>query len=131
MNTDPIADMLTRIRNANAVQHATTSMPGSKMKESLAKILAAEGFIDGFDVKPAGVGTTLTLKLRYGTRGEPAILGIRRVSKPGRRIYRKSHELPRAQGGLGVVVISTSQGIMADRDARRRHLGGEVVCEVW
>lgn len=131
MNTDPIADMLTRIRNANAVQHAATSMPSSKVKENLARLLAAEGFIDGFEVKPNGVGNTLTLKLRYGSKGEPVILGIRRVSKPGRRIYRKSNELPRAQGGLGLVVVSTSQGIMADRDARRRHLGGEIICEVW
>ncbi len=131
MNTDPIADMLTRIRNANAVQHATTSMPASKVKENIAKILAAEGFIDGYEVKANGVGNTLTLKLRFGAKGEPAILGIRRVSKPGRRVYRKSHELPRAQGGLGVVVVSTSQGVMADRDARRRRLGGEVICEVW
>lgn len=131
MNTDPIADMLTRIRNANAVQHAVTSMPSSKVKENIARLLAAEGFIDGFEVKPNGVGSTLTLKLRYGGKGEPAILGIRRVSKPGRRIYRKSHELPRAQGGLGLVVVSTSQGIMADRDARRRRLGGEIICEVW
>lgn len=123
--------MLTRIRNANAVQHATTSMPASKVKESIAKILAAEGFIDGYEVKANGVGNTLTLKLRFGAKGEPAILGIRRVSKPGRRVYRKSHELPRAQGGLGVVVVSTSQGVMADRDARRRRLGGEVICEVW
>lgn len=123
--------MLTRIRNANAVQHAATSMPSSKVKENLARLLAAEGFIDGFEVKPNGVGNTLTLKLRYGSKGEPVILGIRRVSKPGRRIYRKSNELPRAQGGLGLVVVSTSQGIMADRDARRRHLGGEIICEVW
>ncbi len=123
--------MLTRIRNANAVQHATTSMPGSKVKENIAKILASEGFIDGYDVKANGVGNTLTVKLRFGAHGEPAILGIRRVSKPGRRIYRKSNELPRAQGGLGVVVISTSQGMMVDRDARRRRLGGEVICEVW
>lgn len=123
--------MLTRIRNANAVQHATTSMPASKVKENIAKILASEGFIDSYEVKENGVGKQLTLKLRYGTAGEPAILGIRRVSTPGRRIYRKSNELPRAQGGLGVVVISTSQGMMADRDARRRRLGGEVICEVW
>ncbi|NND83825.1 MAG: 30S ribosomal protein S8 [Acidimicrobiia bacterium] len=131
MNTDPIADMLTRIRNANAVQHASTSMPASKVKANIARILASEGFIDSFEVKQNGVGSTLTVKLRYGQEGEPALQGIRRVSSPGRRVYRKSHELPRAQGGLGVVVISTSQGMMADRDARRRKLGGEIICEVW
>ncbi len=131
MNTDPIADMLTRIRNANAVQHSSTSMPASKVKANIARILASEGFIDSFEVKQNGVGNTLTVKLRYGQEGQPAIHGIRRVSSPGRRVYRKSNELPRAQGGLGVVVISTSQGIMADRDARRRKLGGEIICEVW
>ncbi len=131
MMTDPIADMLTRIRNANMVAKEQTSMPSSKMKEGIAEILVAEGFIDGYDVKAAGPGRELTLQLRYGNNRQPVIQGIRRVSSPGRRIYAKSTELPRAQGGLGIVVISTSQGLLPDREARRRKLGGEIICEVW
>lgn len=131
MMTDPIADMLTRIRNAVAVGHERVRVPSSKMKEALARILAAEGFIDRYEVNPAGPGAELTLVLRYGDRRSPAIQGIRRVSKPGHRIYRGSDELKRVQGGLGVAVISTSQGLLPDREARRRKLGGEIVCEVW
>ncbi len=131
MMTDPIADMLTRIRNAVAVGHEKVRVPSSKMKEALARILAAEGFIDRYEVNPAGPGAELTLVLRYGDRRSPAIQGIRRVSKPGHRIYRGSDELRRVQGGLGVAVISTSQGLLPDREARRRKLGGEIVCEVW
>lgn len=131
MMTDPIADMLTRIRNAVAVGHEMVRVPSSKMKEALARILAAEGFIDRYEVNPAGPGAELTLVLRYGDRRSPAIQGIRRVSKPGHRIYRGSDELRRVQGGLGVAVISTSQGLLPDREARRRKLGGEIVCEVW
>lgn len=131
MMTDPIADMLTRIRNATQVAKATVSMPSSQMKERIAKILAAEGFIDGFEVEPADPGRTLTLKLRYGDRRTPAIQGIKRVSKPGHRVYRGASELPRVQGGIGMAVVSTSQGLMPDREARRRRLGGEIICEVW
>jgi len=131
MMTDPIADMLTRVRNAVAVGHERVRVPSSKMKEALARILAAEGFIDRYEVNRSGPGAELTLVLRYGDRRTPAIQGIRRISKPGHRIYRGADELPRVQGGLGVAVVSTSQGLLPDREARRRKLGGEIVCEVW
>ena len=131
MMTDPIADMLTRIRNAVQAGHVTVTMPSSKLKEAVAGILAAEGFIGGFDVEPKGPAREMTVQLKYGPRREKIITGLRRVSKPGRRVYRKAGELPRSHGGLGVVVISTSQGLLPDREARRRQLGGEIVCEVW
>lgn len=131
MMTDPIADMLTRIRNAVAVGHAETLMPSSRQKEAIAKILAAEGFIDRYEVNPAGAGAQLRLILRYGDRRMPAIQGVKRVSKPGHRIYRGSRDISRVQGGLGLAIVSTSQGLLPDREARRRRLGGEIVCEVW
>ena len=131
MTTDPISDMLTRIRNASAVHHDTLTMPSSKAKESNAKILVSEGYIEGFDVTANGHARNLKITLRYGDRRERAIKGLRRVSSPGRRVFRKSDELPRAQGGLGVVIVSTSQGLLPDREARRRKLGGEIICEVW
>lgn len=131
MVTDPISDMLTRIRNAVAVGHERVSMPSSKMKEALARILVSEGFVDRYEVNPSGPGAELTLVLRYGDRRTPAIQGLRRVSKPGHRIYRGSSDIPRVQGGLGVSVVSTSQGLLPDREARRRKLGGEILCEVW
>lgn len=129
MVTDPIADMLTRIRNAVAVGHERVTMPASKLKVRIAQILMDEGFIDRFEVteNPA----QLELVLRYGERRRPAIEGLKRVSRPGHRVYRQARELPRVQGGLGVAVVSTSQGLMPDREARRRRLGGEIVCEVW
>ncbi len=131
MMTDPIADMLTRVRNAAAVGHKTVVLPSSKMKESLAEILVSEGYVDRYEVKEAGAGKELTLVMRYGDRRDPAITGLTRVSKPGHRIYRGASEIPRVQGGLGVAVVSTSQGLLPDREARRRRLGGEIVCEVW
>ena len=131
MMTDPIADMLTRVRNAAAVGHKTVVLPSSKMKESLAEILVSEGYIDRYEVKEAGAGKQLTLVMRYGDRRLPAITGLTRVSKPGHRIYRGAADIPRVQGGLGVAVVSTSQGLLPDREARRRRLGGEIVCEVW
>ena len=131
MMTDPIADMLTRVRNAAAVGHKTVVLPSSKMKESLAQILVSEGYIDRYEVKEAGAGKQLTLVMRYGDRRNPAITGLTRVSKPGHRIYRGASDIPRVQGGLGVAVVSTSQGLLPDREARRRRLGGEIVCEVW
>lgn len=131
MTTDPISDMLTRLRNANAVMHRSTTMPASKMKEGIAKILVSEGYIDAYDVKDEGAKRDLTITMKYGPDRVRAISGLRRVSRPGRRVYRKSNELPRAQGGLGVVIVSTSQGLLPDREARRRKLGGEIVCEVW
>ena len=131
MVTDPIADMLTRIRNANMRLTENVSMPSSKAKEEVAKILAAEGFIGGFEVAPAKPGKELTLSLRFTEDRERVIQGLRRVSKPGRRVYRGSKYLPRVQGGLGVAIVSTSQGLMVDRECRRRRLGGEILCEVW
>jgi len=131
MNTDPIADMLTRIRNANQALHESVSMPSSKVKEELARILAAEGYIDSFDVHADGPKRELTLTLKYGSDRSRVIKGLRRVSRPGRRIYSGAGELPRVKGGLGVVVVSTSQGVLTDREARRRKLGGELLCEVW
>ncbi|HEY7704014.1 MAG TPA: 30S ribosomal protein S8 [Acidimicrobiia bacterium] len=131
MMTDPIADMLTRIRNAQAVRHADVTLPTSGLKEGIAGILASEGYIDRFEVTGEGTKRNLTLVLRYGPRRAGAINGLRRVSKPGHRVYRDASSLPRVLGGLGVAVVSTSQGLLPDREARRRRLGGEVICEVW
>ena len=131
VTTDPIADMLTRIRNAVAVGHERVAMPSSKQKVRIAQILVDEGFIDRFDVSQDAHRLELELVLRYGDRRRPAIEGIKRISRPGYRVYRGSAELPRVQGGIGVAVVSTSQGLLPDREARRRRLGGEVVCEVW
>ncbi|GIU91292.1 MAG: 30S ribosomal protein S8 [Acidimicrobiia bacterium] len=131
MMTDPIADMLTRIRNAVAVGHATVSMPASKLKEALARLLVAEGFIDRYELKQVGSHSELVLHLRYAKDRTPAIRGLKRVSKPGQRIYRPADAIPRVQGGLGIAVVSTSQGLLPDREARRRRLGGEIICEVW
>lgn len=131
VTTDPVADMLTRIRNAVAVGHERVAMPSSKLKVRIAQILVDEGFIDRFDVSEDAHRRELKLVLRYGDRRRPAIEGIKRISRPGHRVYRGSAELPRVQGGLGVAVVSTSQGLLPDREARRRRLGGEVVCEVW
>ena len=131
--TDPIADMLTRIRNANKAQHDSVTMPGSKLKESLAKILEREGFIAGHDVKPmeGRPGTALTIELKYDAERQATIAGLRRVSKPGLRIYARADNIPRVLGGFVVAVLSTSAGLMTDREARQRHLGGEVLCHVW
>ena len=131
MVTDPIADMLTRIRNAVAVGHERVAMPASKLKVNIAQILVDEGFIDRFEVSENGHRSELELVLRYAERRRPVIEGLRRVSRPGHRVYRGAKELPRVQGGLGVAVVSTSQGLMPDREARKRSLGGEIVCEVW
>ena len=129
--TDPIADMLTRIRNAVSVGHERVVMPSSKLKAGIAQILVDEGFIDRFEVKENGYRAELELVLRYAERRRPAIEGLKRVSRPGHRVYRGAADLPRVQGGLGVAVVSTSQGLLPDREARRRRLGGEVLCEVW
>ena len=131
MMTDPIADMLTRIRNGVAVGQPKITLPSSKMKEAIAKILVSEGFIDRYEVKPLDTGAEMMLVLRYGDRRVPAIKGLKRVSKPGHRVYRGAAEIGRVQGGIGVAVVSTSQGLLPDREARRRRLGGEIVCEVW
>lgn len=131
MVTDPIADMLTRIRNANIALSSEVRMPASKLKEEVAGILEAQGFIAGFDVQASGPGRELVIKMKYRDDRERVIQGLKRVSKPGRRIYSKSTEIPRVQGGLGVSILSTSQGVLVDGDARRRKLGGEILCEVW
>lgn len=131
MMTDPISDMLTQIRNANQALNETVTMPSSKLREEIAKILAAEGFIEGYEVQASGVKRDLALTLKYLPDRSRVISGLRRISKPGRRVYKGAGDLPRVRGGLGVVVISTSQGLLTDREARRRKLGGEVMCEVW
>jgi small subunit ribosomal protein S8 len=131
MMTDPIADMLTRIRNAVAVAQDRVAMPASSLREGVARILASEGYIDRFELSSDSSKPTLTLILRYGSRRTPAISGLKRISRPGHRVYREADSLPRVQGGLGVAVVSTSQGLLPDREARRRRLGGEIVCEVW
>ena len=131
--TDPIADMLTRIRNANTAMHDEVSMPSSKQKEALAAILKKEGYIEGFDVADATdrPGSTLTVTMKYSPERARTISGLRRVSKPGLRVYSAASEVPRVLGGLGVAVVSTSQGLMTDREARKRNVGGEVLCFVW
>jgi small subunit ribosomal protein S8 len=131
--TDPIADMLTRIRNANVAMHDTVRMPSSKLKEALAKLLEREGYITGFTVSDdqGRPGRVLEVNMKYTPERERTISGIRRVSKPGLRVYTKADTLPRVLGGLGVAVLSTSQGLMTDREARQRRVGGEVLCYVW
>ena len=133
MMTDPIADMLTRIRNANVAMHDTVRMPSSKLKEALAAILQREGYIVGFNVQddPGRPGRVLEVEMKYTADRDRTISGIRRVSKPGLRVYTKADKLPRVLGGLGVAVLSTSQGLMTDREARQRRVGGEVLCQVW
>lgn len=129
--TDPIADMLSRIRNANHAYHETVSMPSSKLKANIAGILKQEGYIKDFRVEDAKVGKTLTLDLKYSNARERSISGVRRVSKPGLRVYAKSTNLPRVLGGLGVAIISTSQGLLTDRQAYQKGVGGEVLAYVW
>jgi small subunit ribosomal protein S8 len=131
--TDPIADMLTRVRNANVAMHDTVRMPSSKLKEALAAILQREGYIQGFSVQddPGRPGRVLEIEMKYTTDRDRTISGLRRVSKPGLRVYTKADKMPRVLGGLGVAVLSTSQGLMTDREARQRRVGGEILCYVW
>ncbi len=131
--TDPIADMLTRIRNANIAMHDEVSMPSSKLKVALAEVLQAEGYISGFnsELNPNGPGSTLTISMKYSPERQRVINGLKRVSKPGLRVYTKTDQIPRVLGGLGVAVLSTSKGLLSDRAARRAKIGGEVVCYVW
>jgi small subunit ribosomal protein S8 len=131
--TDPIADMLTRVRNANVAMHDTVRMPSSKLKEALAAILEREGYIEGFNVQddPSRPGRSLEIRMKYSSDRSRTISGLRRVSKPGLRVYTGADKLPRVLGGLGVAVLSTSQGLMTDREARQRRVGGEVLCYVW
>ncbi len=131
--TDPIADMLTRIRNANIAMHDDVRMPSSKLKESLAGVLKKEGYIEAFDVEEnvGKPGRTLHVRMKYSPERARTISGIRRVSKPGLRVYSGSSDVPRVLGGLGVAVLSTSQGLLTDREARKRRVGGEILCFVW
>jgi small subunit ribosomal protein S8 len=132
--TDPIADMLTRLRNANQAFHDSVSMPHSKIKEGVAEILQQEGYITSFEVaepEEGEVSKKLTITLKYGRNRERSIAGVRRVSKPGLRVYAKSTGLPKVLGGLGVAIISTSQGLLTDRQANKKGVGGEVLAYVW
>ena len=131
--TDPLADMLTRIRNANTAMHDDISMPSSKLKELFADVLKTEGYIDSYSVNEntTGPGSTLSINMKYSPDRKRVISGITRVSTPGLRVYRKSNEVPRVLGGLGVAVLSTNRGLMTDREARRRRIGGEVLAYVW
>jgi small subunit ribosomal protein S8 len=129
--TDPIADMLSRLRNANSAYHDDVSMPYSKIKSHIAEILQQEGYIASWKVEDAEVGKKLTLMLKYGPNRERSIAGLRRVSKPGLRVYAKSTGLPRVLGGLGVAIISTSSGLLTDKQAARKGVGGEVLAYVW
>jgi small subunit ribosomal protein S8 len=131
--TDPIADMLTRIRNANVAMHDTVPMPSSKLKEALAAVLVREGYVEGFEVRSDGArpGRVLEVRMKYAPDRSRTISGIKRVSKPGLRVYTAADKLPRVLGGLGVAVLSTSQGLLTDREARQRRVGGEILCFVW
>ncbi|CEI74382.1 MULTISPECIES: 30S ribosomal protein S8 [Romboutsia] len=129
--TDPIADMLTRIRNANVVKHETVDVPASNIKKELARILLEEGFVRGYDVIEDGKQGIIRIQLKYGQTGERVISGLKRISKPGMRVYASKHEIPRVLNGLGISVISTSKGILTDKQARKENVGGEVICYVW
>ncbi len=129
--TDPIADMLTRLRNANSAYHESVTMPYSKLKSSIAEILQREGYIANFEVEDAEVGKTLTLNLKFGPNRERSLAGLRRISKPGLRVYAKSTNLPKVLGGLGVAILSTSSGLLTDREAKDKGVGGEVLAYIW
>lgn len=129
--TYPVADFLTRLRNANSAYHETVSLPYSKLKAAIAEILKSEGYIATIKVEDAEVGKTLTIDLKYGPNRERSIAGIKRVSKPGLRVYAKSTELPRVLGGLGIAILSTSSGLLTDRQAAKKGVGGEVLAYVW
>ena len=129
--TDPIADMLTRIRNANTVKHETVDVPASNIKKEIARILLEEGFVRGYDVIEDGKQGIIRIQLKYGQSGERVISGLKRISKPGMRVYAANHEIPKVLNGLGISVISTSKGILTDKQARKENVGGEVICYVW
>jgi small subunit ribosomal protein S8 len=129
--TDPIADMLTRLRNGNAAYHDDISMPSSKIKVEIAKVLKQEGYIKDYAVERVEVGQLLKVELKYGPNRERTISGVRRISKPGLRVYAKKEALPRVLGGLGIAIISTSQGLVTDRHAHKAGIGGEVLAYVW
>ena len=129
--TDPVADMLTRIRNANTVGHKTVDVPASKIKKNLAEILLKEGYIAGFEVEELQPQSVIHIQMKYGPNKEKVITGIKRISKPGLKVYAKKEELPKVLGGLGIAIISTSNGLITDKEARKLGVGGEVVCYVW
>jgi len=131
--TDPIADMLTRLRNANIAYHDDVAMPASKQKEALAKILQQEGYIDGYDVVdvPGRPDRRLVVRLKYTQDRRRHIAGLKRVSRPGLRVYSNAEAVPRVLGGLGIAILSTNQGLLTDREARKRRVGGEILCHVW
>ncbi|WP_169166340.1 30S ribosomal protein S8 [Cellulomonas taurus] len=129
--TDPIADFLTRLRNANSAHHDEVTIPFSKLKSHIAEILQAEGYISGWTVEDARVGKNLVISLKYGPNRERALVGIKRVSKPGLRVYKKSTDLPKVLGGLGVAILSTSSGLLTDKQAAQKGVGGEVLAYVW
>jgi small subunit ribosomal protein S8 len=131
MLTDPIADMLTRIRNANLALHDAVEMPGSTMKAEVARVLRDEGYITDYELRDADVGTELVVRLKYDRDRRRVISGLERISKPGRRVYVDRTSIPKVLGGMGISVISTSQGIITGHEARRRGVGGEVICSVW
>ena len=129
--TDPIADMLTRIRNANVVKHETVDVPASNIKKEIVRILLEEGFVRGYDVIEDEKQGIIRIQLKYGQSGERVISGLKRISKPGMRVYADKHEVPRVLNGLGISIISTSKGILTDKQARKENVGGEVICYVW
>jgi small subunit ribosomal protein S8 len=129
--TDPVADLLTRLRNANSAYHDSVTLPSSKLKSHLAEILKNEGYISSWKVEDARVGQSLTIDLKYGPNRERSIVGIKRVSKPGLRVYAKSTEIPKVLGGLGVAILSTSSGLLTDKEASQKGVGGEVLAYVW
>lgn len=129
--TDPIADMLTRIRNANTAGHEKVEIPASNIKKSIAQILLDEGYIKGFDVTEDNKQGMITIEMKYGPRKEKVISGIKKISKPGLKVYAKANEVPKVLGGLGIAIISTSKGVISDKAARKLGVGGEVICYVW
>tara|TARA_B100000965_G_C19385294_1_gene666482 strand:+ start:223 stop:621 length:399 start_codon:yes stop_codon:yes gene_type:complete len=129
--TDPIADMLTRVRNANLVKHESVDIPASNLKKSIANILLEEGFIKGFDVIEDGKQGLIRVQMKYGPSKERVITGIKKITKPGLRVYAKRDEIPKVLGGLGIAIISTSSGVITDKEARKLGVGGEVICYVW
>ena len=131
MMTDPIADMLTRIRNAVNAKQKVVEVPASNIKKSIAQILLDEGFIDGFNVTEDGKQGIITIDLKYGPNEEKVISGIKRISKPGLRVYARANEVPKVLGGLGIAIVSTSKGLVTDKVARKEGIGGEVICYVW
>ena len=129
--TDPVADMLTRIRNANTAGHATVDIPASKIKKNIAEILVKEGYIKGYEVVEGEVQDTIRVTMKYGPDKTRVISGIRKISKPGLKVYAKANEVPKVLGGLGIAIISTSSGLVTDKEARKLGVGGEVICYVW